>query len=107
MIKRMTAALGLSLCLSAAAFADTAKTPDAPKAPTAQQERMKDCNGKATGKKGDERKTFMSSCLSGKPEAAAGKTLTPQQQRMKDCNAKASGKKGDERKTFMSSCLKG
>lgn len=108
MIKSMIAALGLSLCLTGAAFADTAKTPDAAKAPTAQQQRMKDCNSQASGKKGDERKTFMSSCLSGKPEAAAaGKTLTPQQQRMKDCNAKASGKKGDERKTFMSSCLKG
>ena len=32
----------------------------------AQQERMKECNTKAEGKKGDERKAFMSSCLSGK-----------------------------------------
>jgi hypothetical protein len=31
----------------------------------AQQQKMKDCNKKAEGKKGDERKTFMSSCLSG------------------------------------------
>jgi hypothetical protein len=31
-----------------------------------QQTRMKDCNVKAKGKKGDERRQFMSACLSGK-----------------------------------------
>ena len=30
-----------------------------------QQERMKDCNAKAEGKAGDDRKKFMSSCLKG------------------------------------------
>lgn len=34
-----------------------------------QQNRMKDCNVKAKGKKGDERKQFMSTCLSGKDAA--------------------------------------
>ena len=34
-------------------------------AENAQQERMKTCNTKAADKKGDERKTFMSSCLKG------------------------------------------
>lgn len=34
-----------------------------------QQTRMKDCNVKAKGKKGDERRQFMSSCLSGKDGA--------------------------------------
>ena len=64
---------------------------------------MKVCNEKATGMKGDERKTFMSSCLAGKePE----KKLTAQQQRMKDCNARAVGKTGDDRNKFMSECLK-
>ncbi|MDI1300445.1 MAG: PsiF family protein [bacterium] len=29
----------------------------------AQQQRMKDCNASAAGKKGDERKAFMSNCL--------------------------------------------
>jgi len=29
-----------------------------------QQNRMKDCNKQATGKKGAERKSFMKSCLS-------------------------------------------
>jgi len=39
-----------------------------------QQTRMKDCNVKAKGKKGDERRQFMSACLSGKdgtPKKAA------------------------------------
>lgn len=74
---------------------------------TAQQERMKSCNAQASkkGMKGDERKAFMSECLSaGKPSAKQ----TAQQQKMKSCNAQASkkGMKGDERKAFMSSCLK-
>jgi hypothetical protein len=53
--------------------------------------------------KGDERKQFMSACLSGKePEAKM-----TQQERMKVCNQRAGDKKGDERKQFMSACLKG
>lgn len=67
-------------------------------APTAQQNLMGTCNTEATGKKGDERKAFMSACLSD------GKKR--QQERMKTCNADATGKKGDERKAFMSECLK-
>ena len=64
-----------------------------------QQEKMKTCNADATAKalKGDERKAFMSKCLS-----------MTQQERMTACNKNASEKalKGDERKTFMSQCLK-
>ena len=77
---------------------------DAPKdanATNAQQQRMKDCNAKAGDKKGDERKAFMSTCLSGKDTAK-----NAQQEKMKACNAKAGDKKGDERKAFMSECLK-
>lgn len=70
----------------------------ADKAPTAQQKLMGTCNTEATGKKGDERKEFMKSCLSD------GKKR--QQERMKSCNVDATGKKGDERKAFMSACLK-
>lgn len=65
---------------------------------TAQQNLMGTCNTEATGKKGDERKAFMSSCLSD------GKKR--QQEKMKVCNTDATGKKGDERKAFMSECLK-
>jgi hypothetical protein len=72
------------------------------KEPTAQQQRMTDCNKQAEGKKGDERKAFMSSCLKGE----SAKPMT-QQEKMKACNAEAGGKKGDERKAFMSTCLKG
>ncbi|HAA38666.1 MAG TPA: phosphate starvation-inducible protein PsiF [Pseudomonas sp.] len=78
-------------------------------AATAQQNKMTTCNAEATTKtlKGDERKAFMKTCLSG-PAANDAKTLTPQQQKMKDCNASAKTKAltGDARKTFMSTCLK-
>lgn len=86
-------------------------------ADTAQQNKMKSCNAEAAAKKlaGDERKKFMSECLSAKPEAKAPeakaeeKKLTPQQEKMKSCNTEAAAKKlaGDERKKFMSTCLKG
>lgn len=64
-----------------------------------QQTKMAECNKQAAGKKGDERKAFMSECLSAKKE-------TPQQAKMKSCNADAKGMKGDARKKFMSECLK-
>ena len=77
---------------------------------TEQQNKMKTCNAEAGKKelKGDERKAFMSTCLSAKAEAPVdGKTA--QQNKMKTCNADAGKKelKGDERKAFMSECLKG
>jgi hypothetical protein len=87
----------------AAAFALPAMAKD----PTPQQQRMSTCNTQATGKKGDERKAFMSSCLKG--DAAASPAKTAQQQKMVTCNKDASAKslKGDARKSFMSTCLKG
>jgi hypothetical protein len=44
----------------------------------AQQEKMKSCNKSAKSKmlKGDERKAFMKSCLSGKTTAPAGSAPT-------------------------------
>jgi psiF repeat len=86
----------------------TALSPAPVMAETAQQNRMKECNAQASGKTGDARKAFMSSCLRGDSPAvaASGKELTPQQQRMRDCNDKAKGKTGDARKRFMSNCLK-
>ena len=75
-----------------------------PPASNAQQDRMKACNAKAEGKKGDERKAFMSQCLAGKDAAPVKMT---QQEKMTACNKKAGDKKGDERKAFMSECLKG
>jgi hypothetical protein len=74
-------------------------------AQNSQQTKMKDCNAQAKAKNlaGDERKTFMSTCLS-----AAGVPQT-QQDKMKSCNkdATAKGLKGDDRKSFMSTCLSG
>ncbi|GAA4421785.1 PsiF family protein [Acidovorax lacteus] len=87
-MKAILSVAALSLCLaSGAAWAETA-----------QQSLMATCNAEAAGKKGDERKQFMSECLSDKKKR--------QQARMKTCNAEAAGKKGDERKQFMSECLK-
>jgi hypothetical protein len=78
--------------------------PAAKKELSSSQQRMVDCNKEATGKKGDERKAFMSQCMKAgkadKADAAAPKN------RMKECNKEATGKKGDERKAFMSECLK-
>ena len=101
---QFASAILLSACFAGAALAQTPAAPA--KTPTPQQQRMADCNKSAEGKKGDERKAYMSSCLKG--EASPAKQLTPQQQKMKDCNAKAGEQKltGDQRKTFMSSCLK-
>ncbi len=47
------------------------------KAPTPQQQRMKACNAEAKGKslKGDERRSFMSSCLKGETAPAAEKQV--------------------------------
>ena len=42
-----------------------------------QQTRMKECNVKAKGKKGDERKQFMSACLSGKDAAPKKPAAAP------------------------------
>ena len=64
--------------------------------------KMAECNKQAAGKTGDEKKKFMSECLS---SAKPKKELTPQQQKMKDCNVQAKGMKGKERQAFMKTCL--
>jgi hypothetical protein len=76
-------------------------------AQNSQQDRMKTCNADASAKalKGDERKTFMSHCLSG--DSSSDKQVNSQQQKMKDCNVQAKGMKGDDRNAFISKCLKG
>lgn len=67
-------------------------------AENSQQERMKACNKEAADKKGDDRKKFMSTCLSDKKKA--------DDNRMSACNTKSKGKTGDDRKKFMSECMK-
>ena len=94
MIKQVTLAVAsLFVCAGLAQAAD--------KAPTAQQNKMTECNKEAGDKKGDERKAFMKTCLAAKKQT--------QQDKMKACNAdpKAKELKGDDRKKFMSECLKG
>ncbi|RZI44294.1 phosphate starvation-inducible protein PsiF [Herbaspirillum sp. HC18] len=73
-------------------------------AATEQQNKMGECNKQAGDKKGDERKKFMSECLSNKPKQSDAQKA--QQEKMKSCNAEAKDMKGDERKKFMSECLK-
>jgi hypothetical protein len=101
MVRTFRLVLAASLAFACAyAFAAPAAKPM-----TSQQQRMADCNKQATGKTGDARKAFMSSCLKGK--AAMAKPT--QQEKMKSCNAEATKQslKGDARKKFMSTCLKG
>ncbi|MGY3040419.1 hypothetical protein ACVWWQ_002042 [Rhodanobacter sp. TND4EL1] len=104
-------AISAALAFAGATFAATpqagAAAPAKPR--TAQQQRMADCNKQAVGKKGDERKAYMSSCLKGESMTATPSAKTTQQEKMKACNvdAKTKALKGAERKTFMSSCLKG
>ena len=101
------ALIAVNICVAAADEAK--KAPSA--AQLAQQEKMKSCNKEAAAKalKGDERKAFMKSCLSGKEESVEpAATKMKQQDKMKACNKDAKGKalKGEERKKFMSECLK-
>lgn len=71
---------------------------------TPQQERMKSCNKEAGEKamKGDERKAFMKSCLSGKTGAAPAAAAAPNA----DCQAKAAEKKlaGAAKSSFVKKC---
>ena len=101
--------VAVNIGVAVAATDETKKVPSA--AQLEHQDKMKSCNKDAKEKalKGDERKAFMKSCLSGKAgsvEPAA--TKSTQQDRMKACSKDAKDKalKGDERKKFMSECLK-
>lgn len=98
MLKDVLIAACLALPLAAMAADDKKEL-------TPQQQKMATCNKEAGEKKlaGDERKKFMSTCLSGD-----AKKMT-QQEKMTHCNKEAGEKKlaGEERKKFMSSCLSG
>ena len=120
-MKKLIAAVCFMFALSPLAYAADKATADDKKAapaaekkePTAkqkaQQERMKNCNDKATDKKGDERKKYMSSCLKGEDPSKAEQSpkKTAQQEKMAVCNKEAGEKsmKGDDRKKFMKECL--
>ena len=102
------AALGATLAIVAGGTAVAQTTaPAASPHLNSQQEKMKECaaDAKAKGVKGEERQSFMSSCLSAK--GMSQEDINKQQQKMKTCNAdaKTKGLSGDERKAFMKSCL--
>ena len=70
-----TAVLALAFALTAAqpAFAEASA-----KSLTPQQQRMKDCNAQASGKSGEERRAFMSTCLKGGATTATAPEATAQ-----------------------------
>ncbi|MBS0569092.1 MAG: hypothetical protein JSS28_00645 [Proteobacteria bacterium] len=114
-----TLAFVLAAAVGSAFAAETAPA----KPMTTQQSKMSTCSkdAHAKGLKGDEYKSFMSTCLKGSSAAPAAtpvaapapaKTASAreaQQEKMKSCNAEAKTKalKGAARKSFMSTCLKG
>ncbi len=106
MLKHVLIAACLALPLAAVAADTNTSATKEKKELTPQQQKMSSCNKEAGEKKlaGDERKKFMSECLS----ADGGKKMT-QQEKMGYCNKEAGNKKlaGEERKKFMSSCLSG
>ncbi len=96
-MKKMLLALCSLACIGLAPVAGAA---DAAKAPTPQQERMKNCNKEAgeKGLKGDERKGFMKTCLSGKTADAPAANA--------ECQSKAVEKKlaGAAKASFIKKC---
>ena len=118
-MRRITCAViagaALTLLAGSVAFAQAAPAAPASTATAAapansQQTKMKTCNADATSKglKGDDRKSYMKTCLSDQP-ATAATPANSQQEKMKTCNADATSKglKGDDRKSYMKTCLKG
>lgn len=101
---RLFTGAAASLMLVASISAAHAADPGKPQTP--QQQRMTECAHANKGKKGDDYKSSMSSCLKGGKPAPVHRPT--QQEKMKTCNNDASGKKlmGDDRRKFMSACLK-
>ena len=89
--------LGLVLSCGAAYAASHAGAAPMADAKTTQQSKMATCNKEAEGKKGDERKAFMKTCLSAKSPAAT------------ECEAKAGEKKlaGAAKTSFVKKCTAG
>jgi hypothetical protein len=69
-------------------------------APAKTNSKMASCNKDSAGKTGDDRKAFMSTCLSAKPAAPV-----KAESKMSTCNKASTGKTGDDKKSFMSTCL--
>lgn len=72
-----------------------------------QQEKMRTCNAEAKSQslKGEDRRTFMSQCLSVTPEEKQERLAVKEKSRTCAAEAKAKSIKGDERKQFIAQCL--
>ena len=97
MNKLMTLAAACMLAASLPAYAA-----DPTPAQKAQQDKMAACNTKSEGKTGDERKKFMSECLSAKPAEPA-----KAESKISMCNKQTAGLSGDARSKAQSECMKG
>jgi psiF repeat len=97
MNKLMTLAAACMLAASLPAYAA-----DPTPAQKAQQDKMAACNTKSEGKTGDERKKFMSECMSAKPAEPA-----KPESKMAMCNKQTAGLSGDARSKAQSECMKG
>jgi hypothetical protein len=108
---------------ASAPAAKPAAAAPAAKAPTAQQTKMGACATANKGKKGDDYKNSVASCMKAPAAAPAAAAAAPapapattpptatkakgaQQQKMSDCAKANKGKKGDDYKSAMSACLK-
>lgn len=121
-MKKLIAAVVIGLASSSLAWSQIAAPGSEPaasstndksahKPPTekqrAQQARFRDCSRQAAGRKGDERKTFMRTCLKTSAATTADGNNVAAQKHMKSCSKQASAQKlrGKARKTFMNGCL--
>lgn len=77
-----------------------------PAAAETQANKMKTCNAEAKTRtlKGDERRTFMSQCLSSTPEEKAQRLALKEKRKACTAQAREKALKGDERKKFVSEC---
>jgi hypothetical protein len=94
-------ALFAVLACAGAYAADTTTSATPPAAKNSQQDKMTACNAKAGDMKGDERKTFMKTCLSATPAPAKP------QSKMAECNAKTKGMTKADADKARSECMKG
>ncbi len=71
-----------------------------------QQEKMRSCNAEAKSKslKGEERRAFMSQCLSVSPEEKQERLALKEKSKSCTAEAKSKGLKGEERKDFIAQC---
>lgn len=72
-----------------------------------QQEKMRTCNAEAKSQslKGEDRRAFMSQCLSVTPEEKQERLALKEKTRSCNAEARAKSIKGEERKQFITQCM--